>query len=602
MVDPVSGLAVDRVDPLYKMRPNVLTFKIDGEEHTITFTESNPEAMRLATSMKNLGAEKLGEVTQMVGKFTRFLATMSTTANPVFIARNFMRDLQTSFVNLSDTELAGMKKQVFADVPKAIRGMWRMARGDKNSEWAKYATEFRNAGGQIGWMDHYKNIGERADKLKKQLETMGPGKLNFTKRQASAWWDIIEDANGAVENGVRLAAYVNARKAGISEGKAASIAKNLTVNFNRHGAKGVELNMWYMFMNASIQGTARLIQAMSNKQVQRIVGGVVASGFLMDILARSLAGDDDDDGENDYDQLPEHTKAMNFVFWAGNRPVTIPMPYGYNFFASVGRKMSEVIFKENYSPVKGAVDLASVFLDAFSPVGQAGSMLQYAAPTVADPFIQWAENKNFAGIPLRREQHPFGVPKPEYQMGFKSTSAPAKAIAEFLNDQTGGNEVRPGFVNMNPALFDFAVSSIAGGAGRTYLQAFSLPIKAAQEEDIKAREVPFANIFLSAKPEYQTERKYFDNIKKVQLVQEELKNFRGDAEKVRELRAEYGSELKLAVLATYTKAVLSNIRKQEARIDETDPPNKRELKTQLEEKKRAAMARFNKRYVEATTR
>ena len=37
----------------------------------------------------------------------------------------------------------------------------------------------------------------------------------------------------------------------------------------------------------------------------------------------------------------------------------------------------------------------------------------------------------------------------------------------------------------------------------------------AQNEDIKAREVPFANIFLSAKPEYQIEKKYYDNIKKM---------------------------------------------------------------------------------------
>ena len=41
-------------------------------------------------------------------------------------------------------------------------------------------------------------------------------------------------------------------------------------------------------------------------------------------------------------------------------------------------------------------------------------------------------------------------------------------------------------------------------------------------------------------------------------------------------------------------------RKQEAALDKTNPPNKRESKTQLEEKKRAAMARFNNRYVEAT--
>ncbi|SOD42346.1 LPD38 domain-containing protein [Nitrosovibrio sp. Nv4] len=598
-MDPVTGLVVERVDPLYKQRDEVLTFKIDGEEHTIEFNKQNPAAMRLASSIKNLSTQQLGEVTQAVGKFTRFLATMNTTANPVFVARNFLRDLQTAYVNLSDTELAGMKRQVFADVPKAIRGMWQLTRGNMNSQWAKDAREFRDSGGQVGWMDNYRDIGERADKLRNQLEVMGPGKWNFTRRLAKDWWELIEDANSAVENGIRLAVYVNARKRGLSEGKSSSVAKGLTVNFNLKGAKSTELNMWYMFMNASIQGTARLIQALGNKQVQKIVGGIVASGFLMDILARSMAGDDDDDGENDYDQLPEHTKAMNFVFMAGSRPVTVPMPYGYNFFASVGRKMSEGMFRENYSPANSAVELAAVFFDAFSPVGQAGSVTQLIAPTIGDPLVQWGENKNFAGNPMRREQSPFGVPKPEYQMGFKSTSAPAKWLTEFLNDATGGNEVRPGFIDTNPALLDFAVSSLAGGAGRTYLQAFSLPIKAAQDEEIQAKEVPFANIFLSAKPEYQTERKFYQNLKSVNLAEEELKNFRGDPEKRAALRDEYG-ELKLSGRAKFVSNILENMRKRERAIEKSNPDDKREKLKELAERKRVLMSDFNKRYVEAT--
>lgn len=600
-VDPVSGAVTERVDPLYKQRPNVLTFKVNGDERTITFNERNEQAVRLAVSMKNLSAQQLGEVTQTVGRFTRFLATMSTTANPVFIARNFMRDLQTAYLNLSDTELAGMKRQVFADLPDAIRGIWDMSRGKMDSPWAKRAREFRLAGGQTGWMEHYGNIGERADALRKQLDNLKPGTRNLAKAQARAWWQLIEDANGAVENGMRLAAYVNARKAGLTEGRAASLAKNLTVNFNRHGAKGVELNMWYMFANASIQGSARIIKALSNKQVQRLVGGIVASGFLMDLLARSLAGDDDDDGENDYDQLPEHTKAMNFVFWMDDRPVTIPMPYGYNFFASVGRKMSEVIFRENYSPVRSAADLGAVFVDAFSPTGQSGSLLQYVAPTVADPFIQWAENRNFAGNPLRRQQIPYGIPRPEYQMGFRSTSAPAKWLAEWLNTETGGNEVRPGLVNLNPALFDFAVSSTLGGAGRTYLQAFGLPFDLAQGEDIEARKVPFANILLGAKPEYQIESKYILNMKRVDTAKNEIQEFRaqGDFEKVRELQMQHGGELSLIDLNTYTKGVLTHLRRREAIIDKTDPPDRHELKAELARKRHEVMSHFNKRYTAA---
>jgi len=602
VIDPTTGLVVDRVDPLYTSRPNVLSLKIDGEEHTIAFNENNLAAMRLAASMKNMSSAELGEVTKMVGKFTRFLATMNTSANPVFVARNFLRDLSTAYINLSDTELAGMKAQVFKDVPKAIRGFWNMARGDISSEWAKYAREFRDAGAQVGWLEHYKNIEQRTDKLKSMLEGMGPGKLNFTKREASAWWSLIEDANMAVENGIRLSSYINARRSGMSAGKSASLAKNLTVNFNKKGSKSVDLNMWYMFMNASIQGTTRMIKALKNPQVQKIIGWVVASGFLLDILARSLAGDDDDDGENDYDQLPEHVKAMNFVFWVGGKPVTIPMPYGYNFFASVGRKMSETMFRPNYSPVRSAIDLADVFVNAFSPTGQSGSALQYVMPTIIDPFVQWSENRNFAGNPLRREQMPFAVPKPEYQLGFRSTSAPAQWLAEFLNDVTGGNEVRPGFVNVNPSAFDFAITSVTGGAGRTYLQAINLPIKIAQDEEIQSREVPFWNIFMSARPEAATERKYFENIRKTELAMEELKTYRGEPERSRQIREDHGGDLRMVGRAKATSTMLANIRKRERLLDKIDPQNEREQRKVLEERKRMLMNRFNRAYSDSQAR
>jgi hypothetical protein len=602
-VDPTSGLVVERVDPTYKNRPEVLTLKIDGEEHTITFNDQNPEAMRLAASMKNMSSEQMGEVTQMVGKFTRFLATMNTTLNPVFTARNFLRDLQTTYVNLTDTELADKKKEVFRDIRAAIKGMWDMSRGNKTSQWAKYAQEFKNAGGQTGWMEHYKDIGKRADALREELAAMKPGKLRMLQRTTTAWWHVVQDANNAVENGARLSAYVNARRSGLSEGKAAQLAKNLTVNFNTRGAKGAELNAWYMFMNASIQGSARLFKALKNKQVQKIVAGVILSGFLMDILARSLAGDDDEDGENDYDQLPEHVKAMNFVFMVNNRPVTIPMPYGYNFFASTGRKLSEIMFRPNYSAVKSAADLTSIFIDAFSPTGQAGSGLQYLSPTVTDPFVQWSENKNFAGNPLRKPQQPFGVPNPEYLMGFKSNSAAGKWLAEMLNETTGGNEVRPGFINVNPAFFDFAVSSVLGGAGRTYLQTLSGPMKLAQGDEVQAREIPFVNIFVGAKPEHQTDRKYYEATRAVETAAKELKTYKekGDTEMVRKIREEHGKEIRLAAAAKATKELLNRLKKNEHRLDKTDPPNKRELKKAIEEKRKAAMSKFNKKYREATT-
>lgn len=594
-LDASTGIVVSRVDPLYKNKDNVLVFKVNGEEHTITFNEDNPVAMRLAFAFKNMGARELKGATKIAGMYTRFVATMSTSANPVFVLRNFLRDIQTAFVNLSDTPLADKKAQVFKSIVPAMRGFYKMSKGDTSSQWAKYAREFRDAGGQVGWLEGYKDIFDRAQHYKDMVDRMGPGAMKASSRAMREWWGLIEDANNAVENSVRLAAYVAARKAGMSEGEAALLAKNLTVNFNIRGAKSVEMNLWYMFSKASINGTSRMIQASKSKKVRRILGGIVLSGFLLDMLARSMAGDEDDDGENDYDQLPEYVKANNWVFWGNGKPYTIPMPYGYNFFASLGRKVGELAFKEGYGATDAAKDLSGIMLNAFSPLGNAGSFLQTISPTITDPFVQLAENKNFAGNPIYKEQLPFATPKPDYQMGFKSASKISNAIAKFLNNNSGGNEERPGTISLNPSVLDFAVQSIFGGAGKTYLQTVSLPLKLAGDEEVKPKEIPFVSIFAGSKPENQAEGKFYANVKTIGIVAEELKNPDVDREK---LMRDHGEEVNLV---GYSKRVQQRISKLNFRIraiEAMNAPDKTVLK-ELQDTKTKLMNDFNKAVFEA---
>lgn len=608
VLDKSTGTVAFRVDPFYKNQPHVLVLKIDGEEHTVSFNTKKVPAQRMAYAFKNLGGKELGEVTIMVGKLTRFLATMSTSANPVFLARNFQRDLQTAAVNLNDTPIKN-KAQVFWNVPAAMRGFYAMSKDNLKSPWAKHAREFRDAGGQVGWMAQYKDIEDRSQHYKDLVNSMRPGVLAASERTMKLWWSLVEDANAAVENAVRLSAYVTLRNERLLElgvknphifgrelaqavaaipekdltlrsktyaslrtrgathleavqgvideilAEASLVAKNLTVNFNIRGAKSVELNMWYMFAKASINGTARMFRAAKNPKVRKIMAGMVVVGFLMDALARGLAGDDDDDGENDYDQLPEYSKASNWVFWVSGRPVTIPQPYGLNFFPNVGRKVSQLMFQKGYHAPTAALDILKIALNTYSPVGSGGSLLQTAAPTIADPFIQLAENKNFAGQPIRKEQMGFGPDKPEYQMGFKSSSMMSQLITEWLNNNSGGNSARPGMINLNPSVMDFAVASIFGGAGKTYTQALSLPAKLAADKEIEAREVPFVNIFLSAKPQQQAQRKYHEALEQVQTVAAEYKD---PAVVSEEWKKEHAAEIDLI---GYAKRVEARIKK-----------------------------------------
>ncbi|EKC0363844.1 hypothetical protein OOS00_005487, partial [Escherichia coli] len=121
--------------------------------------------------------------------------------------------------------------------------------------------------------------------------------------------NLVEDANGAVENALRLSAYKHARDAGLSRQQAASLAKNMTVNFNRRGEQGALMNSLYMFANASIQGTANLVRTLGhlngdgpllerlrwkNLNVpQKIALAAVGAGYLLGSLNRSVAGEDD---------------------------------------------------------------------------------------------------------------------------------------------------------------------------------------------------------------------------------------------------------------------------------------------------------------------
>jgi hypothetical protein len=127
-------------------------------------------------------------------------------------------------------------------------------------------------------------------------------------------------------------------------------------------------------------------------------------------------------------------------------------------------------------------------------------------------------------------------------------------------------------------------------------------MKLAKDEELKAKEIPFLNIFVGAKPEYQTEKKYFEAVRSVETAKDELKTYRmkGDTEMVKEILQDH-PEVRLAIAAKETKNLLARLRKRELKIDETQPENKAELRRAIEDQRREAMAKFNKKYRIATT-
>jgi hypothetical protein len=516
-INPTTGLVQVTVDPQYKSRDDVFIVKerVGGRvvERVLAFNPSSERAMKLVASMKNLDVVQLGALTQLVGRVSRLIANMATSWNPLFWSTNFARDVQTAGVNLQSTPLQGRAPTVIANIPKAVAGIADAEFRNGNSRWAQVYREFEEQGGKTGWMQLFDDLIDRQAKLAGEIRASQRSAINPLK-WGGRLIEVVDKVNSAIENATRLSAYYEARAAGLSPARAASLAKNLTVNFNRKGNRSSATNAWYMFFNANVQGTARLIQALAtSRRAQAMVGAMVAFAAAMELLNRLIGDRDrDEDGNNPYEMIEEHVKQKNMVFMVpgskGNH-VTIPLPYGFNVFHNAGRMVMETVLgaasdlvDEKKGPLDLAWNFAQVMIDSFLPLGQSTTPGQLISPTVLDPFVQHSENKTWFGAPMRPEPLPFGPKKPDHQLYFRTTSDTAKDLAKWLSDVTGGDEIRGGSIDISPTTITHIFGTATGGTGRFALGMLDFTkhvigrvIGEAEPEDLPWRNVPFVGKF-----------------------------------------------------------------------------------------------------------
>lgn len=509
------------IDPMYQTSDNVVMVKDYGVEHFITFNKDSERAMAVAKAMKNLDIAPTNKLIEIAGKGTRFMASLLTQRNPLFWATNFARDIQGAMLNLEGTDAEGLQREAMANLPKAFKGMHAVVRGSGSGQWARYAKEFAEAGGTTGYMQVFGDSDLRMKHLEQEVAKMAQGKAD-PRRLARNVLDFIDDYNDIIENAVRLTVFQSARDAGVSTPRAASIAKNITVNFNRKGNLTPTVNSLYMFFNANVQGTARLAQAITtSRSAQVAVGGIAMMGFLLDMIGRAMSDDDEETGRNRYDMIPEHEKANNWILMNPMRPgeyVKVPLPLGPHIFSNAGRLVSDAIFRKNpRNASEYGWSVANLLMGAFSPLGTASTMGQLIAPSLVDPILQVAENKSFTGGPVYKSaDRGFGKsdPKPAYTRHFESTPELWKSASKTLNDMTGGDRVKPGLVNIEPDILGHIFYTMTGGPGRTLVQAVDTANTSARGESVTVNRVPMVSRFYGTNDDRQRERVFYDERKR----------------------------------------------------------------------------------------
>ena len=622
---------VERPVAMAMMADRYFTTKKDGKTYYIKLHDP-----RLMRAMKNMGPETSNAVIRTLGKVNRFLATVNTSYNPEFLVSNFIRDVQTAVMNLkaeqgrSDGKLKGLDNlsalAVVKDSRSAMSAVYASLRGKtltgNGAQWQKVWKEFVEDGGKTGWF----NMGDLEGQQKEMDRLVSLAKGGWKGQSIGAWnsfLNLVEDANGAVENALRLSAYKHARDAGLSRQQAASLAKNMTVNFNRRGEQGALMNSLYMFANASIQGTANLVRTLGhlngdgplperlrwkNLNVpQKIALAAVGAGYLLGSLNRSVAGEDDD-GVNWYDKVPYHVKERNLVIMKSvfggkaGEYWSIPLPYGYNVFFLLGHT-AEGVAAGDLTASRAAGNVVGGILGAFSPVGSetsetlSGALLKNAAPTILRPFANLAMNENFMGAQIYQENMPFGTLKPDSQLGRRSTPEAYKAFASWLNAFSGGSQYRPGAVDITPESLKFWIDYISGGTGRFISKTTDAAVKSLNGIDIPEQQVPFLGKISGEVMPYADQQKMYDRMTEVAQYHAELKSLTG-AERTAFIDENNG-KLSMNGLMQDTRKRLKDLRKQRDAIyadSSLSLAQQAAMVKSVERDMKVAVDRFNREY------
>lgn len=578
-IDSKTGLVKYAINPNMRNSPNVLALRINGQDRYVFFNPGNPSAKRMVETLKNVGINDLDEVLGSVAEITRLMAAVNTQYNPVFGAWNFTRDLQGAAINLSSTPLADKKGQVIADSMTAVRAIYRTLRGKpattpEMQKWMDLFERFQKAGGQTGFREQFSR-GQGKDTI--VARELGRLSRSNVKQAAYAVFDWLSDYNDALENAVRLASFKAALDIKMSEDQAASLAKNITVNFNRKGASTQTIAALYAFFNAAVQGTKRLVETLFTKdktgkiKLSSLGKKIIAGGMFLGVMQAAIlamAG-------LGADEPPEWVKSKNLIIPLGDgKYATIPMPLGFNVFPNVGRLVAEYMMVQA-GAMDGRRDLQTTITNIFgailgsvNPLGTS-TFAQTLAPTIVDPFVAIAENRDAFGRPISKEDKAL-APSPGYERSRETANFVSQGLAYALNFVTGGGEKGIGLVSPTADQISYVAGQYAGGVGKLAIQTGEYVKSLFTGEDVETYQIPVAGkLYGDINTPAAVAGVFYENIKVMSNHERVIKEMKG---KGVEAYYKEDPEARLWRRANYVENEVARLKKEKKALKERNAP------------------------------
>lgn len=291
----------------------------------------------------------------------------------------------------------------------------------------------------------------------------------------------------------------------------------------------------------------------------------------------------------------------------GSEYIKIPLPYGYNAVFGAGRSIAEVARRGGDRWQETAGSFLSTVVDAFNPVGGADSLLNFIAPTIADPIVDLTLNRDFTGRPIMPEQPAYDTPEPDFRRYWGSVAPHWRAITDTLNQISGGDEINPGAIDVSPETLEYLSGVVLGAAGSFADRMAALPGKLLDPDtEVSANDFPFYRKVLGNKAAWLDKSAYYDRINTVELHVDRTKDYldAGMADQARTYADGHEAILLLEPAMKASQKEMKAIRKarkaNEAALDagQVDAAAYRAEKDAIAEAERIVITDFNRQWVE----
>ena len=246
----------------------------------------------------------------------------------------------------------------------------------------------------------------------------------------------------------------------------------------------------------------------------------------------------------------------------------IPLPYGLNMALNMGRSLSRA-GRGGYTGSEATSTLVGTIIDTLNPIGDTPriplvdqdfefqDILTTLSPSVGDPVVQYLTNSDYARKPVYKEPSSFGVPAPDSQVHWTTTSPSAIFLANFIRKPFGlgdASDVRPGFIEVSPDTLEFWFDYATGGVGRFVQRTAEFGYSTAPRimqgdfEEEMLRATPALRQVVGSVSEREDLGSFIEKRDRVLLTRKDFIDARkkGDAERANSIALAYKEELRIS--------------------------------------------------------